>query len=351
MFSPQYTITNQILKYAGRIESAKSVIERAPLVPSFERKFQKETLVRTAHYGTKIEGNRLSHRDAKRVIEGVGVGGNVAARDVQEVINYRQIVNIIDKLSKKQRVNNGLREFDLLKIHSTITEKLVPNEELGRYRKVTVTLRNDKTGRVSFSPPPFGVVPGQVKNLFSWLAKRESINLHPVLRSGIVLAEVARIHPFTEGNGRTARALATLSLYLDGYNIKKFFCLDEYYDRNIKDYYKAIQSYKTLADDLTLWLEFFVEGLAVELEYIEDKVVSLSRNFKIKDSVGQVVLSERQEEIVEFLQDYGQFKNSDFEKLFPNLSEDTVLRELKDLTKKKVIVKKGKTKGSYYELR
>ena len=140
-------------------------------------------------------------------------------------------------------------------------------------------------------------------------------------------------------------------MYREGYDIKNFFCLDEYYDRNLQNYYQALQSVKPPDNDLTGWLEYFSFGLLDEFSKIKEKVLKISRDVKIKKNIGQVVLNERQERIVEFISDYGKIQNQDWHNLFPEISDDTILRELKDLVKKKVIKKRGKTKAAYYELR
>src|SRR5258708_7793451 len=93
MYSPTYTITNKILKHIGTIEASKEVIDKAPLLPFYEKKFQSEALVRSAYHGTHLEGNELNLSQAERVV----MGQHVIARerDIQEVINYRKIMELI----------------------------------------------------------------------------------------------------------------------------------------------------------------------------------------------------------------------------------------------------------------
>src|SRR3989338_11406779 len=99
MYSPKYTITNRILKNIGIIEACREVINHAPLVPAWEAKFREEAIVRTVHHGTHIEGNELSLSQAARVVEGKEVLAR--ERDVQEVINYRNVLKYIDELREK----------------------------------------------------------------------------------------------------------------------------------------------------------------------------------------------------------------------------------------------------------
>ncbi|EKD67424.1 MAG: hypothetical protein ACD_48C00416G0001 [uncultured bacterium] len=119
------------------------------------------------------------------------------------------------------------------------------------------------------------------------------------------------------------------------------------------NYYTALQSVATENGNMTHWLEYFIEGLAIELTRIKEKVKSLSTDLKIKKSMGgqQLALSERQIKIVEFIQENGFLQNKAFFELFPMISEDTVLRELKDLMKKGILQKQGSTKGVRYTLK
>ena len=129
--------------------------------------------------------------------------------------------------------------------------------------------------------------------------------------------------------------------------------MEEYYDREPIHYYEALQSVGKTQGNLNGWLEYFTEGLAIELTRIKDKVKSLSTDLKIKKSLGgqQLALTERQIKIMEFIQEQGFLQNKVFFELFPQVSEDTVLRDLKDLLKKGIVKKEGSTKGARYVLR
>ncbi len=174
--------------------------------------------------------------------------------------------------------------------------------------------------------------------------------IHPVLKSGAVHYELVRIHPFLDGNGRVARAFATLILYKEGYDIRKFFSLEEYFDKDALRYYEALQSVEKREGDLTSWLEYFTLGLSIELSKIREKIEGISLDAKIKKKLGgePLLLTPRQLKIIEYIQKIGYLQNQAFEGLFPMVSEDTILNELKGLLKNKIIKKRGVTKGAKY---
>lgn len=348
MYSPKYSITNKILKNIGLVEACREVIDNAPLVPAYEKKFREEAIIRTVHHGTHIEGNELNITEAEQVIKGNEVVGR--DRDIQEVLNYRNVLMYLDNIGRGEETGGKITEDVIKKIHGLTVEKIMASDVSGIYRKTQVVVKNSLTGEITFRPPPAIEVSYLVADFASWVnASKEEI--HPVLKAGITHYELVRIHPFLDGNGRMARAVATLVLFLENYNIKKFFSLEEYYDKNAASYYESLRS--AAEGELTGWLEYFTQGLAIELTRIKEKVQRLSTDIHLKEKLGgkQVFLSERQIAIMEYIQRVGYLSNQAFMDLFPKISEDTILRDIHDLMQKGIIKKEGKTKASRYLLR
>lgn len=345
MYQPIYTITNAILKYIGTIEACKEVIDHAPLLPYYEKKFQDDAMVRAVHHGTHIEGNALNFSQAEKVLQGQEVIAR--ARDVQEVINYRKVMEYLDD-TKVQDMQ--VTEKMLLHLHHLTVQKILPEEKCGSYRKTQVVIKNNQTGDVTFRPPPAVSVPFQVRDLLSFINNLSEEETHPVLKSAIVHYELVRIHPFVDGNGRVARALSVLMLFREGYDIRRFFSLEEYFDKDAASYYQALQSVSKNDGNQTEWLTYFTEGLAIELSKIKEKVERISVDGKLKSKLGgkPLLLSERQLKLVEYIQQTGYLQNNAFKAIFPFVSEDTVLNELKGLIESGIIKKQGKTKAAKY---
>ncbi len=364
MYLPKYTITTSILKNVGLVEAAKEVIENAPLVPGWEAKFRDEARLKAAHYGTALEGNDLTLSEAKIIMdqgvdtpkEAADAGVVARERDVQEVINYRRVLEFLDGLKEKKEELKYSKEL-LWEIHKLVTEKIITAEQSGKYRETQVVLKNSVTGEIGFRPPMALDVPFLVDDFLRWLngdfGKRE----HPIIRAGVTHYVLAAVHPFVEGNGRTARALATLVLFMEGYDIKRFFALEEYFDKHAEDYFGSLMTVSNQADklesrDLTPWLEVFTQALAVELSRIKERVRQLSVDLRIKQRQGkQVSLGERQMKLVEYLSANGEMTMKEAKGVLPMVSEDTILREVKDLMEKEVVVKRGSTKAAKYGLK
>ena len=346
MYSPSYAITNKILKYIGTIDSAREVIENAPLVPAWEAKFRQEAIVRTVHHGTHIEGNELNMTEAENLLAGAKIVGK--DRDIQEVLNYRNVLKFIESYSETE-----IREETFKRIHELTVSRMLPDDSVGEYRKTQVVVKNSQTGEITFRPPPAVEVPFLIADFLTWLNTTSPDDIHTVLKAGIAHYELVRIHPFLDGNGRVSRAVALMILFNEGYDVKRFFSLEEYYDRAPMAYYEALQSVEKHGGNITHWLEYFTEGLAIELTRVKERIKSISTDLKLKKSLGgqQMALSERQIRVIEFIQENGFLQNKSFFELFPMISEDTVLRELKDLIGKGILKKEGTTKGVKYVLK
>lgn len=344
MYTPKFTINNAILKNIGIIEAAREVIDHAPLLPYYEKEFQKDAMVRSVHHGTHIEGNELNLDQAERVIAGQEVVAR--QRDIQEVINYRRVTEYLGELKGDIHMDE---EF-IRKLHKMTVEKILPPEKTGVFRKTQVVVKNSLTGEVTFTPPVALAVPIQIKEFVEFINKTNPDDIHPVLKSGIVHYELVRIHPFVDGNGRVSRALSTFILFQEGYDIRKFFSLEEYFDNDATEYYRALQSVGKHDGDVTEWLVYFTQGLAIELAKIKERIEKISVDAGLKERQGgtPILLSDRQLKIMEYIQKAGYLQNNSFRQLFPMVSEDTVLNELKYLLTHGLIKKTGKTKGAKY---
>lgn len=353
MYTPKFSITNKILKNIGIIEASKEVIDHAPLLPYYEKQFRDDALARAVHHGTHIEGNELNLTQAEKIMMGQEVVAR--ERDIQEVINYRKAMEHINeyqisRLAKRANIKYQISEETIKKLHKITVQKILPEEKCGEYRKTAVVVKNSQTGDVSFRPPLAIAVPYQIKDLLAFINIPNQQDIHPVLKSGIVHYELVKIHPFLDGNGRVARALSTLILFLEGYDIRKFFSLEEYFDSDAHSYYYALQSVEKNKGDLTHWLEYFTKGLSIELSKIKEKVAKISVDANLKEKLGgkPLMLSDRQLKIIEYIQKTGYLQNKAFDQLFPMISEDTILNELKALTQNGIIRKQGVTKGARY---
>lgn len=348
-FQPKYTISEKILNNLTQIASAREIIEQSHLVPKWEAKLRRDALMRNTHSSTAIEGNKLTLEQ----VEALAAGKDVAAtaKDKQEVLNYLEALEKISTLAKKGEI----RVADVLNIHRLITKDVMQNSAdsgVFRNRQVYVGKRifdgSVFREEVEYMPPKTEEVPGLVKEFIDWLNLEKTWEINPVLLAGIVHYEIARIHPFIDGNGRTARLLATLVLYLSGFDHRRIFALDDYYDRDRKSYYAALKTAQDFSGDITQWLEYFTTGVASSVQEAKDAIAKLGAKTK-RAGREQISLTPKQMQIVEYITSHGKVTNRELQELF-KISAQSILKELNKLVELKVIKLAGEGRSSYYIL-
>lgn len=344
MFQPKYTITSEVLNNLVKIAGAKALIDNAYLIPKWEVALRKDALIKNAHASTAIEGNPLTLEQVSELARGRDIMATRKAK--AEVLNYLKVLEDMPKLAENVKATEDV----ILKIHRFLTKDVLENPaDSGAYRNRQVVIGNRITGVITFRPPDTKDVPILMNRFVQWLNSKNALQAHPVLVAGICHYEFVRIHPFIDGNGRTARALASLILYLRGFDTKRFFALDDYYDSDRQSYYKALQSVKQRTLDLTKWLEYFTYGVALQIDKVKEKALSLSSDLRRKEMKGQTALTERQMKIVESINTNSYITNKMIREMF-NLSDEGALKEVNKLIKLDVVKSEGKGRNVRYVL-
>jgi Fic family protein len=349
VFTPNYKITDNILNNLTLIASAREVIEQSALVPKWESSLRREALLHNTHSSTAIEGNKLTLEQVEALSEGKKIAA--AHKDKQEVLNYLKALEEVPDFAKAGRIDSEL----LLKIHAIITRGTLNNpSDSGVFRDKQVYVGKhvfDATGfreEVVYMPPETERVPELVEEFLEWLNSDQVRELNPVLLAGIAHYEIAWIHPFIDGNGRTARLLATLILYLKGFDHRQIFALDDYYDRDRKSYYAALGTVDKETKNITQWLEYFTGGVAVSVNEVKDKVLRLG--LKGKKGAGiQIALTTRQMKIIALTNARGKISNKELQAEF-NISSQAIHKELSKLVALKVIKSQGQGRSLCYIL-
>lgn len=350
MFDPKYELTDKIVADLTHIAEAKAVIERAKLLPQAELRLRRQAMIRMTAASTAIEGNELNLRQVEAVARGGKI--NAPVRDIFEVQNYLKALKYIEQVVKKK---SAITERVILKMHKLVTDKTLRPDESGHYRKSAVYVVRRKWGHPEetlYTGPAAKKVRYLMADLAKWISESEKQNINPVIVAGIVHQEIAAIHPFSDGNGRTARALATLVLYARGYDFRRLFALEDYYNKDRPKYYAAInvgRNYEERRMDWTFWLEYFVKGFKEEIDNVRAKVFALSRR-KIDGAVeAQVYLNPDQIKLLDFMDQMGKITVKDAIDIL-RVPRRTAQAGLSRLKKLKIIKQTGRGPSSAYVL-
>ncbi len=341
--NPRFTITNAIAAHLTTIERARGFLDAATLADSWITRMANRALLLEAHHSTHIEGTQLTLEQAERLLNGETVP-EADPDDARELLNYRDAFELVSEyLGAGGPVTEGL----IREIHCRLVEGVRGGRARpGEYRNVQNMVVNSATGETVYTPPPPGDVPAQMHELAAWL--NAPTDIHAVLISGIAQFQLVHIHPFVDGNGRTSRLLSTLCLYRSGYDFKRLFTLSEFYDRDRPAFYAAIQGVRDNNMDLTGWLEYFVTGLATQMQETQEHGRRVIKADLIAREYG---LNERQQTALVHLMEHERLTIKDFVQLCPNVSSRTLQRDMDRLVKADLVVASGHARQSHYTLK
>lgn len=330
MFVPEYSITSKTLKSIATIEYGKAIIENTTILLSWESQLKKESLVKRIHGSLQLIGINIEIQKIKASVENISKAPN------QETSNITKATLLVDEISK----NNEIEEVDLKYIHKTLTDGIIPKIKQGSYR----------TSKIQGKTNPEEIL-AHIVQLFDWNNSLDAKDTHPIVTSAILKGYLEVVKPFEELNNISSNLLTYIALKTSGYGFKDFISLENYFKNTKAEYEEQINSLDLEELDFTRFIEYFSEGLASEVSTTSQNVKLLAKDTKIAKATGRIKLTPRQERIVEYLQDYGIMQNKDFPRLFPDVSEDTVLRDLKTLLDMDIVQKIGSTKSSRYQLK
>jgi Fic family protein len=182
----------------------KLLNSKRPLSKGLLKSLQDNTFLSFTYNSTSIEGNTLTLKETKVVLEGITVGGKTIKEHL-EIINHQDAIEYLQELIKDKK---NLNEWEIKNIHKLIL-KDIDNDNAGRYRRKNVIISGAK-----HIPPNHLTVQNEMENL---ILKYNKWNYHPIIKAGLLHGEFVKIHPFSDGNGRTARLLMNFEAMKQGY--------------------------------------------------------------------------------------------------------------------------------------
>jgi Fic family protein len=318
MFKPKYTITPNIAKGLMRIESVKQSIVDLPITPKVLKTLRETVRLYSTHYSTMIEGNELSQKQVDQVIkESAHFAGR--ERDEKEVVGYYAALEELEKIvSKKGNVTEPVIKTLHFLVMGGSKKRIKPTP----YRDGQNVIRDSRSDGIVYLPPEAKDVSSLMKDLVQWINTNDQKIPIPIIAS-VAHYQFATIHPYYDGNGRTARLLTTLILHLGGYDLKGLYSLEEYYAKNLKGYYDALSTNESHnyymgreTANITKWVEYFIEGAAVAFEKVKARALEAAQGGAKDKSSALRSLDARQRKALTLFQDHDEIKAPDIGNLF-----------------------------------
>lgn len=318
-FAPKFTITPKLATLLMRIEAARQAVEDLPVTPSVLATLRETARLFTTHYSTMIEGNRLTQDQVSRVI-GAKEHFPGRERDEKEVLGYYAALEKVEQLAAAR---TAISESNIQLLHALVMAEGRKRVKPSSYRDGQNVIRDALTRRIVYLPPEAKDVPKLMKALVGWLASTQRQELPCPIRAAIAHYQFATIHPYYDGNGRTARLLTTLVLHLGGYDLKGLYSLEEYYARQLGSYYDALtvgpgHNYYSgrPESDITSWVEYFCEGVANSFEKVRQRTREAAATGETDRSRELRHLDPRQRKALELFRQSATITSANLEQLF-----------------------------------
>lgn len=296
----KYEITDSI---QNKLDAIKKLIKEITFIRfnSFQHEeLDKFAKIKSIHFSTKIEDNRLHIFEVNEIVE-TGGSRTKFVKDIIEVKGYEKAFNQMMALVESEKLIN---ELDLCNLHALVLTRVVKKEV--KYRDGQNAIYSD--GSIIYMPPEAKDVPLLMKKLIEWI--NELVDSVPIpIIAGMAHYAFATIHPFMDGNGRTARLLTNWILYRY-MNFEYQYSLEEYYFNNLQEYYSVLKTsqkhnyYDGRENaDVTSWLDFFLSGMIDAFEILfRDKFGRLSHDIEMsleefKENIDDIFKSEFIEDI------------------------------------------------------
>ncbi len=335
MYQPHYTITETLLARISEAEALRTKIQTAPVQVAWLETIRLDSLVRRAHFSTAIEGNPLTLPEVEALAGAKKV--DVKDKAKREVLNYLAALRWIARQPEKAPAT----EAAVLKLHRIIMAGLLEPKLVGAYKVSANVIMS--AGQVVYRPPgPQAAKPG-TRALIEWL-EGQGKSTHPIVASACAHYEMARLHPFRDGNGRVARALATWVLYHRDFDTQHLFAVDQYFKEDHEGYYQALQRVHKEDDELTPWLEYVALAVLETLGRTYRRIEHLA----LPRSAKGLSLTRQQERLLLELQGKRGLTVAELQRLL-GVERVQVYRVLRPLVKKRIL-EKSTTRPVVYRL-
>ena len=295
------TLTNNILKRISQIDKNKFSMGNVHIPSITANKLRKNSKKKSSYASNKIEGNPLTEGQADAAIE--SDPHRHFLKPEQEVRNYFMALCLLEKKVKdKVPFSKEL----ILEIQALV-EKGASKEKIGLRGAMPpgflFAVYDSETGNADYIPPEYIDIPELLDELVNYVNTTDD---HPLIVVAVVHYQLVAIHPFEDGNGRTARLMSGYILDLNGYGFYGIGSLEEYFAYDAEEYYRSLQMglpalYYSGRDNPPhpeIWVDYFLRMM----ELYSAKVCELSRESSEEDLlVGLFYLNAKEKELLVFL--------------------------------------------------
>ena len=313
-----------------------------------------ETLTLDVLKSNEIEGDILNPNQVRSSIArrlGMNISGLIPSdRYVDGVVEMM--------LDATQKYKQSLTKERLYNWHAA----LFPTGRTGIHKITVANWRKDENGpmqvvsgpigkeKVHYQAPPAKLVDNEISSFLEWFNSETAIE--PVIKSGLAHLWFVTIHPFDDGNGRIARAIADMQLARADMTNQRFYSMSAHIERQKKKYYDILEKTQKGSMNITGWLQWYCGCLNRALETTDETLINVLNKAKFWEKHSATIINERQKLMINKLLDnfFGKLNTSKWAKI-TKCSQDTALRDIQDLIEKGILIKEsGGGRSTSYKL-
>ncbi|MFA6297148.1 MAG: Fic family protein [Candidatus Paceibacterota bacterium] len=340
MFKPKYNITQKLLSNIKQVAILINELNHKRFSSIVYAEMEQRARSLSVYSSTSIEGNPLALTDVKNLLKNTPK----QARDTEkEILNYNEALTYLHTLIKKPVfLNNSL----ILEIQKIVTKEIIEKYRNGKFRNEPVFVNDPRTRKTIYLPPDSKDVVSLLNDLNTFIKDNEGVTDLLIL-AGIFHKQFVIIHPFVDGNGRTARLATKILLAKMGLNTFDLFSFENYYNKNVTKYFATVgvfgNYYELNNTDFTSWLEYFTDGIIDELLRVKKEISNKGLALDGKNLKKELGI------ILDYINKHSSITEAVYKEM-TNRARSTRALDFKQLCELKLIKRFGAGKNTYYTL-
>jgi Fic family protein len=335
----------RLIAFIDSFQGKWNVLEQKDNI--YLKELRKVATIESVGSSTRIEGAQLSDKEISALLNNLDIT-RLETRDQQEVLGYFEVLELIyENYSQIE-----LSERYLLQLHQKLLKYSSKDDRhRGSYKNMSnkvVATFPDGSQKVIFNTTEPHLVGKEMSELIKWTNTQLTLKeIHPLVVSGLFIYEFLSIHPFQDGNGRLSRLLANFLILKLNYQFIQYISFENLIEQKKKAYYEALMDGQkdrgAGSERIESWILFFLDSIGTLIQRLEKK-------YDVFRSKGGY-LNERQKRIKSFIEKEQPIKLGDLARSMPNVSINTLKKDLQYLKAEQIINSIGKNKGTVYLIR
>jgi len=342
-----FVLNPAVLSLISEVERNRGFLSSLKLPKKFLTKWTSDHLNKEAYYSSHIEGAQTSLEAALLQLN-KPLKKDYRDESMQMIANNKVVLEFIRKQQSKPISHEIIYKLHTILLRSTHKDRPIT---VGKYRKGPIYVVN-RYREVVYEGPPASEVMGMMKAYLQWI--QEVSDIHPLIKAAMVHLHFVHIHPFDDGNGRSARALSNLYLMNQGYQFINFMAPSDYFDHHRSAYYQAIQNSRLHASDATFFILYYLTALADQLQNVKREIEKETAVKNIRNILSEKIqtrLDRKQIKVLQWMLEYPEKMTTQKYRRLNQCSDETARKDFNYLLELGIIEKTGSGRSTGYILK